>query len=841
MPDSYITLDMKKMLFLLVMGLGLGLPGLEAQVLPPGQQLKSPGAYLGYVLGSRFSTYEQVSGYFHYVAALEQQAKLISYGRTNEGRELFVTVVSAKGNMERLEEIRKYNLELSQAKKPAVRRQPVILWLSYNIHGNEASSSETAMRMLYALTGGRTPEVEKWLENTVVVIDPCLNPDGRERYVQYFNSVSDQVPNADPMAREHFEPWPGGRTNHYYFDLNRDWAWQTQLETRQRLKLYRDWMPEVHVDFHEQNYNEPYYFAPAAEPIHVDITAWQREFQAIAGRNNAKYFDQQGWAYFTKERFDLLYPSYGDTYPLYNGAIGMTYEQGGIGAGLAVVMLNGDTLKLKDRIEHHFTTGMATLESVSAHAQRLVDEFRLYFERSAASPPGVYRTYVVKNTDREKLERLTELLDRNGIIYAYGGARNLRGFSYESKRMESLTLERNDLVVSLHQPAAVLANVLFEPQTMVSDPNTYDITAWSLPYAFGLKAYAIKESLKGSFSGPEVLPAADLSADKPYAWVIGWNGLKAARALLALHAADIRVRTSGEAFTAGGRSFSPGTLLVYRAENERVKGLAEKVRGIAGASGADCMTLSGGAVEKGKDLGSSAYTLTRPVRIGVVSGPGVSAQAAGAVWHFFEQELGQQVSMLNLRELDGLDNHKANVLVVPDGDYADDLPARLESWVNRGGKLILLENAVAAFSEKKPYGIRIKDMPKPGPVLPASLKYGVPGGEDLANAIPGAIFRINLDKGHPLSSGLGDYYYALKTDDKIYDPLPKEGNVGLLSKDSYVAGIAGKAVVARLNNGMLLGEQRIGRGSVVYLGTDVLFRAFWENGKRLFLNAVFLR
>ncbi|RYY11363.1 MAG: zinc carboxypeptidase, partial [Chitinophagaceae bacterium] len=466
-------------------------------------------------------------------------------------------------NMANLETIRKNNLMLSrgQEKAPKPNKSPAILWLSYNVHGNEASCTETALKMLYDLIAGKDEKIAGWLKNTVVIIDPCLNPDGRERYVSYFNDVSGDKPNPNPVAREHIEPWPGGRYNHYYFDLNRDWAWQTQIETQQRIKLYQEWMPEVHVDFHEQNYNEPYYFAPAAEPIHQDITAWQREFQATVGQNNAKYFDENGWQYFTKERFDLLYPSYGDTYPLYNGSIGMTYEQGGIGAGLSVITLDGDTLTLKDRIAHHYTTGMSTLEMVSKHAEQLVDEFKLYFERSITDPPGDFKAFVVKAQNIGRVKRLARLLKKNGIEYAFGHDKNLRGYNYETRKTEGFKVERNDLIINLSQPKAVLANVLFEPQTMVTDSNTYDITAWALPFAYGLKAYGIKEPLSGNHKDIEETVVQVPQVSKPFAWMFEWNAVEDAKVLIALQRMGIKVRMAEQGFTIGGRVFTSGSLL----------------------------------------------------------------------------------------------------------------------------------------------------------------------------------------------------------------------------------------------------------------------------------------
>lgn len=816
--------------------LSLGWAAVQAQV-------KSPDEFFGYALGSRFTSQDKVLDYFKYLGKTTRNVKVVSYGKSYEGRELLVGIVSARDNMDKLEQIRINNLSLSNGQKISGKsiKQPAILWLSYNVHGNEASSTETAIKMMHALVEAKNSNIQDWLRNTVVIIDPCLNPDGRERYLSYFNSVTGVKPNPNPLAREHSEPWPGGRSNHYYFDLNRDWAWQSQIETQQRLVLYHDWMPEVHVDFHEQNYNEPYYFAPAAEPIHQDITAWQRAFQVTVGKNNAKSFDQKGWKYFTKEQFDLLYPSYGDTYPLYNGAVGMTYEQGGIGAGLAVVTLDGDTLTLKDRISHHYTTGMATIETVSKNADKLVREFKLYFEKAITNPPGIYKSYIVKAENLSRIKRLAALLRKNGIEYSFGSDKNLRGYNYQTKKVEGFKVDRNDLIVNLQQPKAVLANVLFEPQTAVSDSNTYDITAWALPYAYGLKAYATKESVKGTYSAIEESKEQSDVADKPYAWVFKWNSIEDAQVLIALQRANIKVRSAEQEFTIGSRVFPAGSLLVYRTENERqVRNLSAKIARIQKDLNTVVYTSASGYVDKGKDFGSSVYPILSTPKVAIVSGTGISSQGVGEAWHFFEQELNYPVTMIAAHNIGNLDINKINTLIMPDGAYGEDINENLESWIENGGKVILFEDAVSNSVGKRPFNIKVRENAKNESKSTGEKKYGERNLDDLSEAIPGAIFKVNLDKSHPITAGLGEYYYALKTDDKIYELLNKDWNVGVLKPNSYMAGVVGSGVLKKLNNGMLFGIQSVSKGAVIYLGTDILFRSFWENGKQMFTNAIFL-
>ncbi|RZL50609.1 MAG: zinc carboxypeptidase [Pedobacter sp.] len=806
-------------------------------------QTPSPDEFLGYPLGSKFTPHQKVVEYFKKVAATNKNIQLQVYGKTYEGRELLLAVVSDQENMGKLEQIRTSNLSLTNADKTPVRiaKQPAIVWLSYNVHGNEANSTETSMKVLYTLAEAKDSNTKTWLKNTVVIIDPCLNPDGRDRYVNNFNMVSGKVPNPDPNAREHSEPWPGGRPNHYYYDLNRDWAWQTQIETQQRLIAYHKWMPQVHVDFHEQSYNEPYYFAPAAEPVHQDITPWQREFQVTVGKNNAKYFDENGWQYFTKERFDLLYPSYGDTYPLYNGAIGMTYEQGGIRAGLAVITTDGDTLTLKDRIDHHFATSMATIETVSAHAEKLLVEFRKYFEQSTTNPPGLYKTYIVKAQNIPRLHKLADLLKKNNISFAFGADRALSGYNYETQKTENFKVERNDLIVNLQQPHSVMANVLFEPQTVVTDSNTYDITAWALPYAYGLNAYAVKEAISGMFSFIEEKKDIIPVINKPYAWVMPWNAVADAKTLVALQKEKVKVRIAEETFTIGAKVYPAGSLLIYRTENERNNKDFNKVMAdVAKNYNVSFYPIASGYVEKGKDFGSSVYRLLTPPKIAVVSGQEVSSQGVGEVWHFFEQELNYPITMISAQSAAYLDINKVNVLILPDGAYTDKLADQLASWINVGGKLILLEDAIGAMIGKKPFDIKKKEYPKKEEKESNERKYAEKDKDDLQNSIPGAIYKVALDQSHPLALGLGKFYYTLKTDEKIYEPLEDGWNVGVLKANSYMAGIAGDKVKKKLATGLLYGVQESGKGSIVYLGTDVLFRSFWENGKQMFTNALFL-
>jgi len=814
------------------------------------QEIKSPEQFLGYKLGDQFTPHYKIVEYFKYIAQVSKNVKLQQYGSTNEGRPLLAMFIASDENIGRLEEIRHNNLRLAGLdNSAAAANMPVICWLSYNVHGNEPASSETSMQTLFDLVNPANASTKTWLKNTVVVIDPCLNPDGRERYINFYNSVRGAVPDANPTSREHVEPWPGGRINHYYFDLNRDWAWQTQKETQARLALFSQWLPEVHVDYHEQGYNAPYYFAPAAEPFHKVITPWQREFQTIIGKNNAKYFDQNGWLYFTKQEFDLLYPSYGDTYPIYNGSIGMTYEQGGISAGLAVVTRSGDTLTLADRIAHHHSTSMSTIEVVSANAQKLLDEFKKFYDNSISNPPGEYKTYIIKNDNQEKIDRLSELLRRNGIQYGFGLSQSVTGYNYFTGKTEQYDVKKGDLIVNAYQPKSVLLNVLLEPKTFIADSNTYDITAWSLPYVYGLDAYGLKESIKT----PEVkithvvLSAPPNFAMAPhfYAYVSSWQSVDDVKFLAALIKRGIKVRYSSRPFEAGGKKFTAGSLLITRAGND-APDFDQQITQLAASFNHTLTPLTSGFVEKGADLGSDVIRYIRAPKVLLVAGEGVSAEAMGEVWHFFEQQINYPLIIVKYQDLNRIRLADFDVAVFPDGNYEDFPSDKIQNWVHDGGRLIAMENAVAQLADKKGFALKKKEEKKDDKAEDKTKTTEIRLYDDrdkdaLRSSVPGAIYKINLDNSHPLGYGLPDSYYTLKLSDDIYDFFGDDGwNVGTIKKDGYISGFVGQKSKDKIKDGLLLGVQPLGRGSVIYMVDDPLFRSFWENGKLLFSNAVFM-
>ena len=811
--------------------------------------LRSPAAFLGYELGDRFTRHHRVVDYVEHVAANVPNVRLERYGETYEGRPLMVAYVSSAENMARLEQIRTDNLgRTGMAGGTNGDTNPALVWLSYNVHGNESVSTEAAMATLYDLADPNNTETQAWLENTVVILDPCINPDGRDRYVNWYNRMVGRFPNPNPDAREHHEPWPGGRTNHYYFDLNRDWAWATQVETQQRLPLYNRWMPHVHVDFHEQGVDAPYYFAPAAEPFHERITPWQRTLQTMIGENHTRYFDREGWLYFTRQVFDLFYPGYGDTWPTFNGAVGMTYEQGGSGrAGLGIITAEGDTLTLRDRIAHHHTTSLSTVETAANNHEQIVAEFADYFANASR---GAYETFIVKGDNRDKVQALATLLDHQGIRYSYATRSvQARGFGFGDGRTGTIAIAPGDLVVQTNQPKGLLAGVLFEPEPVLDDSLSYDITSWALPYAYGLETYALTDRLDvGTADAPPALPATP-DLNRPYAYLAEWQSFEDAQFLAAILQHDIKLRFATGPFEVGGRRYERGTLILTRTGNDALGDRFDQIiRDAAAQHDQPIYPVATGYVTSGADFGSSDVTFLEKPNVAVLAGSPVSSYSVGEVWHFFDQQLGYPVTLIHTDDFQGINLDDYEVLILPNGSYGevltDERLGEVRAWIREGGRLVAMESGATFLAGKEGFALKPKEEEKAEdkekPPEEALRTFAEREREAISDDVSGAIFRVQVDHTHPLAFGYGSTYFTLKRGDDAFAFLEDAWNVGVLREEARVSGFAGANAADKLENTLAFGVQNMGRGAIVYLLDDPLFRGFWYNGRLLFSNAVFL-
>ena len=832
---------MKKSIFLISF---LFLYGLNTQA-----QIKSPSEFLPNY-GKQITFHYQMESYFSHLVKESSLIKHQIYGQTNEERNLNVYFVSTPENLANLDQIRNNNLSaigLSNQQNQKIGDK-IIVWISFSVHGNEYAGMESAMTVAYELLHPANKETKEWLKNTIVILDPCENPDGQSRYANWLREISGKKTHPGLSDREHMEVWPGGRYNHYVFDLNRDWAWQTQVESQKRIALYNQWMPQVHADIHEMGYESPYFFPPSAEPLHEFIDQYQKDFHFFLGKNIAAKFDKENWLYNTRERFDLFYPSYGDTYPTYNGAVGMTLEQGGIGAGREIKLANGTHLTTKDRLTHHAKAVLTIIETASNQSDKLLKGFRGFMTNSRKKAKGVYATYVMKNNP--KSEQLVELLKKNGIEYSYANAsQKTIGYNYKTKKDNAFSIEPNDLIIKADQARGVMTQVLFEPNQKLNDSLSYDITAWDLPLAYGLEGYALKNSV--DLSTKAEIEKKQLNApEKVYAFHIPWNNRTSAKIVSQLLQNGIKVKTAAQKAVFGDVIVEAGGLIVSKGDNPSIVNFEKTVSDLI-QSKADYNYLTSGFSVNARDLGGENFSLIKMPKILLLSGKGVNPTEFGAVWHYLDEVIQYPTSIVDVSNLGSIDWSEYNTLILADGNYnfSDDFNKQLENWIAKGGKIIAMNEALSQFDKNESYALRVfasdeektksENATKEKELKSRLLDYHNHERRLISSSIPGAIIENSIDASHPLAFGLGSNYFSLKTDARKYSLLINASNVIYVPKNYKSYGFIGNELKNKLEETVSFAVEKKDKGTIIYMIDNPLFRGFWENGILLFSNALF--
>jgi hypothetical protein len=809
--------------------------------------LPSPEEVLGYPLGAHFTDYHGVREYSRALAAASQQVEYRVYGTTPQRRELIQLVIARPQHLQRLDAILAANAELSRPEtSPARAREiaatnPAVVYFSYGVHGNESSSSEAAMWTAWDLAR-EAPEVAGVLDSLVVIIDPVANPDGRERYVQWFRSVVGARPNPSPQARERREPWPGGRFNHYLFDLNRDWAWATQPETRARLATWWRWNPQVHVDFHEMGYESSYFFFPAAAPINPiypdHILEWGRRF----GEANARAFDQRGWPYYTAESFDLFYPGYGDSWPSLTGAVGMTYEMAGHGAaGLKVAREAGDTLTLAQRATQHRVSGQATLRTAAAGKSRLLLDYAASQREVGRGEPDVL---LVPGSDASRVEALVAHLGRQGIAVE----RAERGFRTGARAYPGFQ-RRTDFPagtyrVRMRQPQGRLAATLLQPETELRAEYSYDISAWSLPFAYGVEAHQAGSVPAGVWQ--TVTTAGSASAQQVPPATFGYlvpAGEATAAAMVRFLEHGGRARVLGRASTHAGRAWPAGSWFLPVQGNDTLQ-----ARATAAGLGGRAVAVHSGLSEEGLDLGSDRVVPVRLPRVAVLTGEGVSPTSFGAYWFYLEQELELHFDALLVGDLGRADLARYEVIVIPDASAAllgENQQELLTGWVERGGRLIAVAGGASAVAQLA--GVTLREVEEEEPDRAHFLRGREERERDeWREQVPGSIVPGRLDPAHPLAWGAGaagdpERIFLLHAGRRVFEPAGDFEPVVHFAPDvPRLSGVISPDNLRHLEEGAWLVTRPMGRGSVVLFAGDPLFRLFWRSTHPLFLNALLL-
>lgn len=835
------------------------------------------------------------------VEAAPDRTRLEKYGTTYEGRPLHCLIVTAPENLRRLDAIRENNQRLADPRNLShdeadrlIADNPSILWMGYSIHGNETSPSDAALITAYHLLADRRPQTRDALRNLVILIDPIQNPDGRERFLAAYRETRGEFPQPEFYATEHRERWPGGRFNHYLFDMNRDWFLQSQIESRQRARLHLQWLPQICIDAHEMGHENYYYFDPSTEPINPLRLLGQRQWNLRLGRKQGEWFDRYGFPYSTRELFDGFYPGYGSEWPGMHGSIGVLWEQAGV-RGLIVDRSDETRLHYHDAVRHHYISGLATIEAAATGREELLRDWHAARARGVRlGVEGPVRDFfLLEGTRPLRASRLARLLLRNGLeVRRLREPVRGRSIDIQSGRYGERTIPAGSYHVPVAQPDGQAARLLLDRHVdMGTDfikrqlrrkerrlgDEIYDVTAWSLPLAFGVGCLGMEESLEvNSEPWDGETPPGKMHGGKKasVAYLIPGDDDGVILALSSWLQAGYRVHVAERALRLGETDLPRGTLFLRVPENP--KSLDEEMERSARDYGLDIIATDTSFVTSGAHLGGPYVQWVRPPKV-LLAYDRPTSYSVGHTWYLFDQVLRYPVTRVACRHLSSADLARFNVLVLPHGDYSgahapgDALVGRIREWVKAGGSLILTGGA-ASWATREDVGLLAsavvkKETPWTGEALESRLEADSstegaeeppadgqdpsdgevePAPEKLSeppDAVPGAFLRAGVFDDHWLTYGYDAEVDILLSRSLILRPLrPTDGRnlVTFVKRDHLLtSGFCWPETLDLLEGTPFLLYQKLGKGHVIAFSGDPNYRAMYPAMQRFFFNAVF--
>ncbi len=827
-------------------------------------------ATAGHAPGARITSPDQAYAYLKALAAAApDRTRLVQYATSWEGRPLYYLVLSAPANMAKLDAIRADMANIAAGRAGNGTALPVT-WLAYGVHGNEISSTDAALMTAYHLLAAQEDaKAAKIMANTIVVIDPMQNPDGRARFLNNFLASTGIAPDGDRQAAEHDEPWPSGRVNHYMFDLNRDWFTLSQPETRGKVAAIRQWNPVVVVDLHEMGGDETYFFSPAAQPFSPNLTPAQIRAYELIGRYNAAAFDARGEPYFTREVYDLFYPGYGDTWNAHQGAIGSTYEQGSA-RGLVFKRRDGTELTYADGVANHFSTSIATASAVADNAQKFLSDFAAYRAGNASGAAGK-GTYVIDLAKRRwNAERLGRRLAAQGItVLRRDGSASLCGKSYPA----------GYLAVPQAQPAARLIRSLLDRDTplppdflaeqerrrSVDLPHElYDVTAWAVGPMAGVDVALCNGAVGGDRLSADAPIAAEMDGSGAFAIAVPWTDSGQARLVTLALREGLEGRVTDKAFSAGGRQFPRGTVIFPAGSNTPEK--MTRLAALAQDIGARTVAMESGWVDSGPNLGSEHFVRLTLPRVAVAWDDGVSQLSAGALRYVLEQRIGLPVTPIRTSRLARADLSEYDVVLVPEGDPSAQLgdggQRTLRSFVQRGGVLVAIGDSLETFSSGENPLLAVKreaalgrdpgeageakgDLAEAVAITNDSeYREAIKDPAALPDTLPGALLNVVGEPDHFLSAGYDDGGVVLATGTQIFTPLGRDKGINAVRFAAPGNLIASGYVWDENRRQMAfkpyLMAQPTGRGLVIGFAHDPSTRGFLEGLDLMIANAVLI-
>ena len=807
---------------------------------PFNSSIPSPEDFLGYPIGDQHTRHDQIVAYLTKLAELSDRATITTYGATHERRKLVMLTVSTPENLNNLEAIKAEHLKFvdPNLNPTNYNEVPVFIQLGYNVHGNEPSSSEAALLTAYTLVASNSPEVKNYIENAVIFIDPTINPDGRDRHTQWANQFKANSLVSDGSDAEHNEAWPRGRTNHYWFDLNRDWLLAVHPESQGKLKWYHEWYPNVVTDFHEMGTNSNHFFEPM-KPIGSQDPIMPKENYEDLNDLFAPYFssalDNIGSFYYTKESFDGTYPGYGSSYPDLQGGLALLFEQASSRGHLQDT--DYGTMSFPFTIRNQYTSGIATVKAAVENKAYLREYQQRFFKtamtKKAKSGFSAYEFGDAYDMNRNKAF-IDKLLIHKIKVYKKG----------------------DKYVVPLKQPQYRMVQTMFETYSTYRDSVFYDASAWSVANFFNMKY----KGLKSASLGDEITSTKDLvqvAKVKPssYAYIIDWDDYNAPAALYYMQSKGLTVASAFKPFSiktsSGDKNFNYGSLMVPVSKQKKSSEQVYKIIAAAQAKyNVPMYTTQSGYSIKGIDLGSNNFrALTKP-KAALLIGDGVSSYEAGEVWHLLDTRINIPITKIQMRSINRANLDKYNTLVMVSGSYSqlDSIQRqKLKQWASKGNTLITIAGASKWAIDKKLVKESLTKKPKSEdkdkkPEV-ADRKPYVDASENLGRErLGGAIFEVDLDLTHPLGFGYRSSSLPVYKNNMVFMAPSKSeyGTVAKYSENPHIDGYISKDNLnIYLKPSASLIVSPLGKGRAIMFADNPNFRGAWYGTNRLFLNALF--
>ncbi len=805
--------------------------------------IPTPKQFIGHEIGEWHLTHDKLYYYMLELAKASERAVWEEYGRSHEGRPLGQLIISSPDNIKNLENLRQQHLLLCDPSKSdniEIKNMPVFIKLGYGIHGNESSAQNASALTAYYLIAGEGKEIDELLKNAVILVDPALNPDGMQRHSTWVNFTRSLNNNPDPASWEFSESWPGGRTNHYWFDLNRDYIMLQHPESIGRVAAFHKWKPNINTDHHEMGANETFFFQPGIQSRNNPLTpADNQELTAEIGKYHEKYLNSIGSLYYTEEIFDDFYVGKGSSYPDIHGSVGILFEQAGLKGHLKETP--GGLLSFPFAIRNQVTVSLSTLEAGLKMKDKLLESQRNFY-RDAVAQADKYPVKAYIFTEPADNGRTSEfikiLLEHQIKVFRPGRDINKNGIQYKAD---------NSFIVPLRQTEYRFIRSLFEPVKEFTDSAFYDISTWVLPLSFNLSYAGISQAKEmEGLTGTELThaPVPDgklLASENSYAYLFEWNEYYAPKALFSLQKARLTARVSTKKFVYDDgklkKTFSYGTIMVP-ASGQLLSGneLFKLMENVAKDCGITIYGVKTGLTPEGIDLGSGAFSILEKPSVLMIVGDGTNSSDAGEIWHMFDTRFMMPVTMITAARFGSVDLDRYNVLIITGSP--DVSPAGIENiriWNQKGGTIIGYESGNDWLARNKLAEIEFV------PAVTKGKKDGIyinRSADSQVQEIPGSIFETKLDLTHPLCFGytrdilpvFKSSSTAAKKDGNIYN------NPVQYTANPLLSGYCTKENIERIK-GTSFASVHGNRIISIYDNTN--FRAIWYGTNKIFMNAVF--